>query len=146
MVDDADFGAVSQFKWHAQKAGRGFTAVRSVRKPDGKWTLQSLHNFLLPGVPRVDHRDGNRLNDQRGNLRPATRRQNGQGFRRKALGTTSKFRGVNWCRRELKWLARIRIDGRLKFLGYFNSEEDAARVYDAAARKYFGEFASPNFP
>lgn len=145
LVDDADYEAVSAFKWFAMKVGRRFYAARNVCKPDGKWITQSLHRFLMPGVDRVDHINGDSLNNQRYNLRPATHKQNLRGFQQKRLGTTSRFRGVGWNKEMLKWEARIKVDGKKIHLGYFKSETAAALVYDAAARKYFGEFACPNF-
>lgn len=146
LVDDADYEAVSQFKWCALKIGRRFYAVRNVRRPDGKIANQYMHRFLMPGAPEVDHRDGDGLNNQRNNLRPATSQQNHQGFKSKAAGKTSKFRGVSWRKERQKWRGHIQVDGKFVHLGSFKNEEDAARAYDAAARKYFGEFASPNFP
>lgn len=141
LVDDADYTAVSQFKWCFHK---GY-ACRNIRKPGGKWATQYLHQFLMPGVSEIDHRDGNRLNDQRENIRPATHQQNLQGFQRKKSGTTSRFRGVCWEKRRRKWMAYITVDWKHKFLGYFDFEEDAARARDVASIKYFGEFASLNF-
>jgi hypothetical protein len=45
----------------------------------------------------------------------------------------SKFVGVNWHKRSKKWKAEIRIDGKKKFLGYFNDEKEAACKYDEQA-------------
>lgn len=146
MVDDADYEAVSQFKWHVDKKGRRFYAARTLYKPGGKRTNQYIHQLLMPGVSRVDHRDGNGLNYQRENLRPATNRQNAQGFCHKKLGSTSKYRGVCWDKKVSKWMAYITVNSRLKFLGYFIDETKAAHAYDSAAIFYFGEWASTNFP
>ena len=44
-----------------------------------------------------------------------------------------------------KWTAQIKVDGKHIHLGYFQSEKEAAKAYDKAALKYFGEFANPNF-
>lgn len=44
------------------------------------------------------------------------------------------------------WVARISVDYRRIYLGYFTSAEEAARAYDTAAQQYFGEFAKLNFP
>lgn len=131
--------------WFATK-GRVAYAARNIPKSGGGQMHQIMHRLLMPGIERVDHKNGDGLNNLRRNLRPATRCQNQQGFQSKRAGTSSKYRGVHWHKSAQKWYAGIRVSGKQLFLGLFQSEADAARAYDNAARKYFGEFASPNFP
>lgn len=145
LVDDSDFETVNAHNWYAEKASRGIYATRNIRKPSGNWGIQRLHRFLMPEVPRIDHHDGDGLNNQRDNLRPATHKQNTQSFRRKKIGATSSFRGVYWNKSHCKWYARIEVSGTPIYLGCFTSETDAAKAYDVAAVKHFGDFASPNF-
>ncbi|MEZ6136982.1 MAG: AP2 domain-containing protein [Pirellulaceae bacterium] len=59
---------------------------------------------------------------------------------------TSRFRGVDYCRRDRKWRARISWPGESKqtSLGYFEYEEDAARAYNIAAQEAYGEHANLN--
>jgi hypothetical protein len=58
----------------------------------------------------------------------------------------SKYRGVNWQKKNNKWLAQIKNDGKVHYLGCFEDEEEAARAYDRAARAHHGEKAQLNFP
>jgi hypothetical protein len=51
--------------------------------------------------------------------------------RRKQKGCSSWFRGVSWHKAAGKWLAQITVNGRHKYLGLFDSEEEAAAVYEA---------------
>jgi hypothetical protein len=60
--------------------------------------------------------------------------------------TGSKYRGVSWFKKNNKWVAMIRYDGKIHFLGSFEDEEQAARAYDRAARAQHGENAQLNFP
>ena len=59
---------------------------------------------------------------------------------------TSRFKGVSWSEHTGKWTAHIGKDGKSYYLGLFYEEEDAARAYDEAARRMFGEHARLNFP
>jgi len=88
----------------------------------------------------VDHIDGNGLNNQRSNLRFCTFAQNvrNQGARK---DTTSGVRGVSWDMRAGKWKAEIWLDGKNKFLGYFDSKALAIAVRNDASIHHFGEFA-----
>jgi len=101
---------------------------------------------LITGWARVDHADGDGLNNQRSNLREATSAQNAANSRPRT-GGTSAFKGVCWVggRRQC-WTAQIRINRGTRFLGYFSDEVAAARAYDAAAVAAWGPFARLNFP
>jgi hypothetical protein len=61
-------------------------------------------------------------------------------------GSTSGFKGVTWFKRDSKWMAQIGINGKNRYLGYYETAEQAARAYDIAARELHGEFATLNFP
>lgn len=105
-----------------------------------------LHRFLLnvtdPSV-KVDHRDGDGLNNVRSNLRTCTDRQNGANSR-KWPACSSTFKGVWWHKRMKRWIAVISVEGRTIHLGYFELETDAARQYNAVAFLVHGEFARLN--
>jgi len=139
LVDDEDFDKVNQFKWYAIQMGNTHYASRNL---DGK--IQMLHRFLYPRIRLVDHKDGNGLNNQKDNLRPANRSQNGANSVKHFDGS-SKFKGVCWDKRCRLWQVEIMVSSNKLFLGRYESEEDAAHVYDYAAKIYFGEFARPNF-
>ena len=150
LVDDADHAYLSQFKWralkHAFKCRIYWTAVRWTYDPNGNRRATYMHQQIIPLVgntTEIDHKNGNALDNQRENLRSATHIQNLQN-RRKAPGTSSRFKGVSWYRRDGNWMAKITINRHQKNLGYFTSEQAAADVYDRAALRYFGEFALTN--
>ena len=46
----------------------------------------------------------------------------------------------------VEFMIIVRVNGKWTYLGSFNSEIEAAKAYDKAAKKYFKEFAVLNFP
>lgn len=88
----------------------------------------------------LDHKDGVRANNRWDNLREANRSQNCQNRKRDRRGT-SGLKGAAWSSRHQKWGASITIDKKQKYLGYFDTPEEAHAVYVAAATERYGEFA-----
>lgn len=135
IVDDADFDWLSKFNW--------FRSIRSVATSiDGKNI--EMHNLIMrpPAGLEVDHIDGNTINNQRSNLRCCTHAQNLANRRKQKNGKTSQYKGVSLAKNDNKW--RVMLGH--KYIGYFTSETEAARAYDAAAITHYGEFARLNFP
>jgi HNH endonuclease/AP2 domain len=113
-------------------------------KIDGRYYLTARLVFLWKTgrLPKklVDHRDVDPTNDRWENLRHATNAQNCRNTRRYSNNTTG-FKGVSFHKRDRKFQANIRKDGRLRFLGSFATGELAHEAYKKAAKKLFGAFA-----
>ena len=113
---------------------------------DGKTCTILMQHLILPRKTGfiVDHKSRDKLDNRWSNLRYATRGQNAANS--KDRKGTSKFKGVCWHKRIGKWHAQItfRTNGimRVKSLGYFTKEIDAAKAYQQAAIAWFGEFAN----
>lgn len=135
LVDDSDHKRVSKLKWRYSPVCKSGYAVSQVGL---------LHNFIT-GLKGVDHKNRNGLDCQRGNLRKANQSQNGAN-RGRASNNTSGFKGVCWHKYASKWVAKIKVSEKTIYLGLFINPIQAAKAYDSAAKKYYGEFALPNFP
>jgi len=82
---------------------------------------------------------GNRDDNRLSKLREATRAQNNQNTGRRK-DNSSGLKGVSWHKGEGKWSARINVDKRCIFLGYYSTPREAGIAYEAAAKKSFGKF------
>jgi len=86
----------------------------------------------------TDHADGNGLNNRRINIRTVTKSQNRLNMASKLL--RNRRRGVSFSKHaspKRPWMAKININGRQTYLGYFSTPEKAAAAYDRAAKKLY---------
>lgn len=138
LVDNSDYEGVILYKWYLDKRGYPITNIR----PNGKKRSISIHLFLL-GHARglhIDHMDGNKLNNQRYNLRRCTVSQNAMN-RKINVNNKSGFRGVSWIESRNKWDVRICKDSKIIRCGRFLLLADAVEASISARKKYHGEFA-----
>src|SRR5690606_31608638 len=97
-----------------------------------------------PDAKMSEHINSNERDNRRTNLRVVTWRDNNLNSRLRKDNPTG-YRGVRQWMNRPRRQARILVDGKDIHLGYHATPEDAARAYDQAAKKYFGEFAQLNF-
>lgn len=150
-VDRDDFEKFAHFEWsYLGREGKKYV----VRTPNKKYrdvgnTKIRLHREILRPAPDevVDHIDGNTLNNLKSNLRICVQAQNVRNRQKTTSQTTSKYKGVHLAGKNpaKPWVAQIRTGKKIKYLGQFRTEVDAALAYDVAALFYHGEFARPNF-
>ena len=151
IIDDEDYEMLSAFKWHFRPMRsncreKGY-ARRSVYLGGGRIQHIFMHRMLLdlPEGKQCDHINGNSLDYRRSNLRISTQAQNTRNAAKHKNGRTSRFKGVIRLPSG-HWYATIRTNGHQVGLGTFQDEQSAARAYDEAARRAYGEFARVNFP
>lgn len=139
LVDDEDFEKLNAFSWHNHL---GYARRGEIDRASGKNKMIMMHREIL-GITDskvlLDHRDRNKLNNCKGNLKVCSQSDNRKNLT-KPIGTTSKFIGVHWSKRDQKWIAQVHIEGKRIWLGAYEKEEDAARIRDERIRKLGNEF------
>ncbi len=145
-VDPEDYEEQSQYKWYAVKGTRTYYACRTEIR-NGKRTVRHMHREITnaPKDMIVDHKNRDGRDNRKANLRLATSLQNKWNSLRGMRKSRSKFKGVTWDKDSKKWRVLIHVNGKRIDLGRYKDKIEAAKVYDAAARKYHGEFAVLNF-
>ena len=147
-IDDADQLLISGFPWRPL-----FQADHTYVHAWNGYQHVYMHRLIAGADDKrhVDHWDGDGLNNQRINLRVATRGQN-QANRgrsravRTSSGIASQYKGVYWDSGRQRWSANVCYNKKTRSLGRHLTEEAAARAYDAAATEVWGRFARLNFP
>lgn len=97
--------------------------------------------YFHGGLPkRLDHIDGNRLNNRIENLREADPSQNRMNV---SVGknNTSGVKGVSWSADRNRWWVTVQAYGVLHNIGYFTDLKEAADARESAAKRIHGEFA-----
>lgn len=126
-VDAVDAPLVNGYRWRRTYYGYAVTGAPA------KGTEQLMHRLLL-GLARGDarqgdHRDGNRLDCRRTNLRLVTNAQNAQN--QAAKGGTSRHRGVSRRSDTGRWTGYVKVNYRRYSAGCFASEQEAAAAVRA---------------
>ena len=135
FIDDEDYPIVLQHTWHCSHYG--YIATRH------NGSILFLHRLIMntPNEIKTDHINGNKLDNQKSNLRVCTTAQNSRN-RKKKPGCSSKYKGVYWDK--FKWHSQITYNFKTMHLGLFNNEEEAAMAYNIKATEFFGEYANLN--
>ena len=99
-------------------------------------------NGLTIGGAEIDHIDTNPSNNAIGNLRLASSSEQKQN-KKVQSNNRSGLKGAFYhaCRKGKKWRSQIKVGGRLIFLGYFHTAQEAHEAYGRAALLHFGQFA-----
>ncbi|SMF47441.1 HNH endonuclease [Azospirillum oryzae] len=140
MVDDQDFHWISQRSWYRNADGYAMCDLWGRR--GGMKVLMHRLILLAPDTATVDHANGIILDNQRKNLRLASMSE--QNANKPKFHGGSRFKGVHRRWDGKKWVAQIKANGEHLHLGSFETEEAAARAYNAAALKHHGAFARLN--
>jgi hypothetical protein len=141
-IEDQDVRISGAYKTHPK------SRTMYVKASSGKY----LHRIVMGRVlgrelsraEKVDHINGDGLDNRRSNLRVVTHSQN-LANRSATRSTTNRFKGITQCKRTGKWQAKIMVNYKTIYLGTFKSDEDAAKEYDLAAICHFGDSAKLNF-
>jgi hypothetical protein len=151
MVDDEDYEELLKYGWYIHRSKRKRVKTDSlyeyysvVAKLNGKQIKMSRMLMDYP-IHKIDHKDHNPLNNQKYNLRIATNSQNGAN-KYTSIGSSSNYLGVYFHTQKQQWMVALTKNQERIHIGVYNSEIQAAEIYDIAALKYHGDFANLNFP
>ena len=127
-IDLEDLGKIQTGKWSFQNGNKGYC----IRIINTKTTL--LHHIILGRSDgfEVDHINGDRMDNRKDNLRFVTSAQN-------KMNRSSK--GIYKRHDNKKWCATIRINKKERYLGSFETPEEATRKRREAESFYFGDYA-----
>ena len=142
IVDDDDWAELVRHKWYLTTSGY---AARDVWVPGGKKNRVYMHREIAktPEGMDTDHVNNKRLDNRGSNLRSCTRSEN---LRNSGIRSDNKtgYKGTAFHKFSGLYHSTIKANGKQQSLGYFKTIEGAARAYNEAAIKYFGEFAKLN--
>lgn len=134
--DMDDYDKIKNYTWSEIITENGYHAIQAYSPNDKKITRL----FWIISGKYYDHHDRNTFNNRKYNLWKATAQENAQNAT-KRNDNKSGFIGVHWHKKQQRWHAYIRNDGKRIHIGSFVNKEDAIIARLHAEVKYYGEFA-----
>jgi hypothetical protein len=123
------------------------TGYRKVEINDHSYAVHRLIHLYVTGEwpeYEIDHIDMNRENNKWENLRPATSYENQRNrtvYVNSRSQLKSQLKGIYYSQDNGKWGAKIRVNGKVIYLGQFDTGGEAYEVYKSAIARLHGEFA-----
>jgi hypothetical protein len=146
LVDDDDYERIAKFKWWINSHGYAARTVWYGRNHAPQHRNFSMHREILGVTDRrreVDHRNENRLDNRKSNLRICDHNQNSSN-RGAPRSNKSGYKGVVKHPQSQGWIAQITVKGKNHYLGHFSTPQLAAAAYNKVAAKSFGDYAKLN--
>lgn len=146
-INEEDFDKIKGYNWRVRIRETGRITVRAML-----WEKKSYRKIislarLIMNPPKdkvVCHRTQDTLDYRKENLVVTTIKNKQRMQKKRTTSATSIYKGVSYEKNVKKWRSRIKVAGKNMNLDSFDNEEDAARAYNKAAAKYYGEFAYLN--
>lgn len=142
------------FMWKVTRSGKAKAGMLAGRVMQNGYLIVMVHEkaylghrlawFIYYGrwpVGFIDHANGKPLDNRISNLRECTNSEN-QANRHKTNNRTSGVKGVCFDKRTGKWQAAIKVNGRNKYLGQYDTIKKAEAAYKKSAKEAFGEFSN----
>lgn len=139
VFDKEDYDILSRLYWSPRADGHIRASLNGRNIELARYILESYGACLDDMV--VDHKDLNPLNNRKSNYRVCTFRENRMNHSR-FKNNTSGYSGVTYRKEKNQWIARITVNYKRIFLGYFETKEEAIKARKRAERKYYGEYSS----
>lgn len=141
LIDIDDIDKVKHIKWHKSDLQRSTYYCTSNDKQ-----FRRLHRCILNVIdPKilVDHINHNGLDNRKCNLRICTNQQNICNCNT-PKNNVSGHKGVYYAKDKHKWTAQVTINNKTKYIGRYDTIEEAIKAREEAAKKYYGEFSNEN--
>lgn len=149
-ICECHYDKVKHWKWsaslHSRKGAPEKYIPFRMQVIDGKQVGILMNRFVLDAKPgeKVDHIDGNSMNNACDNLRLATQSQNNLNQKGAKHNSKSGYKGVYWHKGAQKWAAEVVYDHKKYYLGLFEDVKEAGKTYNAKALELDPEFAYLN--